>query len=152
MTLGNEQMTSEQFQRRFGSSLQPPPETGRAKRKGKYDAVPTVWRGRRYDSKGEASYAMHLETCLATGIYATVLRQVPIDLGPDERVTVDWVAHYGEESPLAGGLVAIEFKGMETPRFRQVRRLWAKYGPFDMLIVKGSETKLVYETIPGGGA
>ena len=101
------------------------------RRRNKYNAKPTVYRGWRFDSKAEADYAVQLDHLKDGGVVAWWLRQVPIDLTEDDRYKCDFLVCYSD-----GDLVAVDVKGMETESFRRTRRLWVKYGPMPLQIVK----------------
>ena len=104
-------------------------------RRNKYNANPTTYRGWRFDSKAEAEYAQRLDMLVGNLTALWWLRQVPIDLTEDDRYRVDFIVCYAD-----GTLEAVEVKGMETDAFRRVRRLWLKYGPFPLKIVKKNRT------------
>ena len=110
-------------------------------RRNKYNANPTVYRGWRFDSKAEAEYAKILDALKGRLHVLWWLRQVPIDLNEDDRYRVDFLVCYDD-----GTLEAVEVKGMETDRFRRIRRLWLKYGPFPLKIVKkGRTTEILWD-------
>lgn len=112
-------------------------------RRNKYNANPTVYRGWRFDSKAEAEYAKILDALKGNLHVLWWLRQVPIDLNEDDRYKVDFLVCYDD-----GTLEAVEVKGMETDRFRRIRRLWLKYGPFPLKIVKkGRTTEILWDGI-----
>jgi hypothetical protein len=56
-------------------------------------------------------------------------------LTEDDRYKVDFLVFYED-----GTLEAVEIKGMETAAFRRTRRLWLKYGPMPLKIVKKNRT------------
>ena len=112
-------------------------------RRNKYNANPTVYRGWRFDSKAEAEYAKILDALKGNLHVLWWLRQVPIDLNEDDRYKVDFLVCYDD-----GTLEAVEVKGMETDRFRRIRRLWLKYGRFPLKIVKkGRTTEILWDGI-----
>jgi len=104
-------------------------------KRNKYNANPTRYRGWRFDSKFEAEYAKKLDALVGKRIVLWWLRQVPIDLTEDDRYKVDFLVFYED-----GTLEAVEIKGMETAAFRRTRRLWLKYGPMPLKIVKKNRT------------
>ncbi|QDP54701.1 MAG: hypothetical protein Tp1124DCM412911_37 [Prokaryotic dsDNA virus sp.] len=104
-------------------------------KRNKFNANPTTYRGWRFDSKAEAEFAKKLDSMVGARLVLWWLRQVPIDLTEDDRYRVDFVVCYTD-----GILEAIEVKGMETEAFRRIRRLWLKYGPFPLKIVKKNRT------------
>lgn len=110
----------------------------------KYGAVKTEYRGVKYDSKAEARYAMRLDLLVRANEIHSWQRQVTIQLGPDFTTKVDFLVF-----TKYGAVEAHEVKGVETPRFRDVRRLWAKYGPCTLVIVKGSDDRFKYERLEG---
>ena len=107
----------------------------RIPKRNKFNAQPTVYRGWRFDSKMEAEYAKDLDKLLGAKMILWWLRQVPIDLTEDDRYRVDFIVCHSD-----GELVAVEIKGMETEAFRRIRRLWLKYGPMPLKVVKKNRT------------
>lgn len=120
-------------------------------RRNKYNAQPTVYNGVRYDSKAEAKYAESLDLLLENGDIDWWLRQVTIALGvPENKYRVDFVVRcsMNRSGHDDVGVWAVDVKGVETATFRRNARLWARYGPFDLKIVKGGKVDRI---IPGGG-
>ncbi len=123
---------------------------GKPYRKGRYGNVArkTEYKGVKYDSQLEASQACELDVELQQGRVDWWLRQVTIPLGPDFKTRVDFLVAKPivcQNSNVATHIFAIEVKGFETREFAKVRRLWEKYGPFDLKIVKKNSE----ETITG---
>ncbi len=120
---------------------------GKPKRS-KYNAQRTEYNGVMYDSKAEAKHAQELD--LNPNV-KWVLRQVPIPLGPDFSTRVDFVVAVMETIVSFGGLRsdkdlivrAHEVKGAETREFKRVRKLWPKYGPFALTIIKARDIELI---------
>lgn len=99
----------------------------------KYGVAPKEQRtysGVVYDSKAEGARAAELDLLVRVGDVPRYERQCEIALGPDFGTVVDFIVW------TRGGRHVEEVKGKETPRFRQVRRLWKKYGPMPMHILK----------------
>jgi len=122
----------------------------------KYKAIRTQHGGRVYDSKAEADYARRLDEWREEGLVEWVLPQVTIPLGPDFSTRVDFlVEHLGQPRLVLGKetsrteVIAVEVKGYETPRFRKIKKLWRKYGPFPLWVVKQGK---IEEIITGGGS
>lgn len=121
----------------------------------KYGAVPTYYRGVRYDSKAEAAHAEGLDARLASGEIRGWLRQVQFRLGPDEAdptldlmYRADFLVHMAD-----GSLVVEEVKGCWTPSFKFVVKLWSSLGPrgyngLRLLVISG---KKIHEFIGGSG-
>ncbi len=104
-----------------------------AKRANKYRAKRTEYNGVMYDSAMEASEAARLDGQLGAGTIDWWLKQVWVPLGPDFRTRIDFlvgVTLHGVGFRVHG----IEVKGVETPEFKRVRKLWPKYGPFSLLV------------------
>ncbi len=111
------------------------------KRPQKYKAQRTEYAGVMYASKAEAAYAQYLDA--GTGIFW--VPQPKFRLGCPENVYVaDFLV-----SEAFGDSWVVDVKGMETPKFKRDKKLWAKYGPCELRIIKGG--KLV-EVIKGGKA
>tara|TARA_R110000824_G_scaffold195727_4_gene378621 strand:+ start:1736 stop:2095 length:360 start_codon:yes stop_codon:yes gene_type:complete len=100
-------------------------------KKNKYNAKPTIYRGWRFDSKAEAHYAGYLDEQIKSGEVIFWLRQTPYDLTEDDRYRADFTV-FARNSEV----YAVDVKGAETESFRRVRRLWLKYGPMPLKIVK----------------
>jgi len=130
----------------------------------KYKNKKTEYNGVIYDSDQEAQRAMVLDGLKADGEVAWWLRQVWIQLGPDHRTRLDFQvakpayikaewknAHDADGESLietASDLGAVcvhgeDVKGAETPAFKKTRKLWKKYGPFPLYVVKTKGTEII---------
>jgi hypothetical protein len=107
---------------------------------GKYRNVFTEYNGVKYASKAEAAHAATLDLLVRSGHLRGWTRQVPFYLGcMENRYVVDFLCF------AANGLaMAIDVKGFRTATFKKNARLWARYGPCPLQIVKGGK---VVETI-----
>ena len=102
------------------------------RRGNKYGARRTKLDGVSYDSRQEACRAAELAAESAAGQIRGYLRQVTFRLGCEEnRYRADFVV-FGPD----GIAWAEDVKGFETPAFLEVRRLWARYGPCPLIILK----------------
>jgi len=101
------------------------------KRKQKYNAKPTEYKGRKYDSKAEALFALGLDELKEQGVVHLWLRQTPFDLGEDTRYRADF---YVIET--TGEFYAVDVKGVETQSFKKIKKLWKKYGEMPLRVVK----------------
>jgi len=106
-------------------------------RRNKYGAVRTQYNGRWYASKMQARYAARLDMLEACGDIDWWGREIPLDLGPDTRYTVDFLVLE------KGSLHAVDTKGRETETFRRNVRLWRKYGPFPLHVVHKDRTEII---------
>lgn len=97
-----------------------------------------------YDSKAEAIYAAEVDLLFTNNDIKEWERQVTFQLGPDSKTRVDFVVTEWHEQ------YAVEIKGVETPAFRRVRRLWKKYGTMDMIIKKRHGNRWQTSRIRGG--
>ncbi len=87
-----------------------------------------------YGSAAEAERAQELDLLLRGQVIMSWKRQVPFKLG-DIKYVADFVVHgFNPRQVLV--MWVEEIKGVETQRFKLVRRLWKLYGPFPMLIYK----------------
>jgi len=102
----------------------------------KYGAIRTTFNGVTYDSKGEAGLAQKFELERLAGEIDEVKRQVKIPLDV-LTYNVDFVLIMPD-----GSIRYAEFKGKETQRFRDIRKMWKKYGPGDLEIWKGNPPRL----------
>lgn len=116
----------------------------------KYNACRTEFRGVVYDSQAEAARAAELYLLERGGAVQGVLRQVRVPLGPDFATVVDFLVLAADGDAQRPRCWVEEVKGVETPQFKKVRSLWAKYGPcrMDLYHVSGGKGRRV-ETIPG---
>ena len=124
-----------------------------AKKKNKYHATRTEYNGRWYDSKGEAECSASIDILKKMGEILWVLYQVPIPLGADDKVRIDFVvARYNgcdfikfgsEDIDQAFDVYAVDFKGKETRDWVRKAKLWAKYGPFPLHVISSKGTKII---------
>ncbi len=103
------------------------------KKHNKYKVAPEeerTYNGTVYHSKAESTYAAQADMLLRSRDILGWKRQVTFQLGPDNNTTVDFVTtdRHGE--------YVVEVKGFETPEFKKVKKLWKKYGPMAMHIMK----------------
>lgn len=111
----------------------------RIKRKHKYGVSAKearTYNGTTYHSKMEASRAAELDMLLRGKVIDKWTRQVAVKLGEDFQTVVDFKVTYIINNRFVVGYE--EIKGFETPAFKQVRRLWKKYGPAKLQIMKRS--------------
>lgn len=107
-------------------------------------ARPTHYKGSRYDSKAEAEYAAWLDWRIgSTDPVAWWLRQIKVPLGPDFAMRVDFLVAIGHSWSTTVNIEAHEVKGLETPQFKKVRRLWPKYAPFPLHIIKRGNVEII---------
>ncbi len=115
----------------------------RSPKKGRYGNVAkrTEYAGVSYDSKFEAEYAAKLDALKAVGEVAWSLRQVKVPLGADFSTRIDFVVarQIGAFYVFNG----VEVKGVETREFAKVRKLWPKYGPFPLHVIKRGEVEII---------
>lgn len=106
-----------------------------------------------YDSKAEMAYAVGLDLQLGNGLITGWIRQVTIPLGEDNKTRIDFMVFSSVFAIPSGGASTlvnfIEIKGHETPKFKEVRRLWQKYGPGPLLIKKRKGRGWTTELLPG---
>lgn len=109
----------------------------------KYQVAPRSARtadGIVYHSKAEMLMAQRLTVEKECGAIHCFARQVKVQLGPDFKTIVDFMVNEGFKDQYA-----VEVKGVETPTFKTVKRLWQKYVPCPMHIVKRGKTAKVIE-------
>ena len=112
------------------------------KPRNKYNAKPTAYDGVRYSSKGEADRAMFLDLAVATNGFEWWIGQPKFRLGVPENIYVaDFLVRERD------GVHVEDVKGVETPKFKRDKKLWARYGPEPLWIIKGGK---VVEIIPKG--
>ena len=100
----------------------------------KYGAIRTrdaFCRNRWFDSKGEADRGADLRLLERAGEISELQFQVTFHL-TEARVSYRADFVYREK----GRIVAEDFKGVETDRFRLIRQLWRVYGPCLLRVTK----------------
>jgi hypothetical protein len=116
------------------------PEGGSSKKKeSKYRAVPTVFRGVRYDSIAEAKRAQVNDLWRQSKPGRLVLEQPKFRLGVPENV---YIADFLLFDP-SEGIHAEDVKGARTAKFNRDMKLWIAYGPCDLWIISGANTEIV---------
>ncbi len=119
----------------------------------KYRVAPKeerTFNGVAYHSKAECLRAQEHDLVLRAGQLLCVVRQPLFVLG-DITYRPDFLL----VERLHGGRLAVwveDIKGVETPRFKLVKRIWAKYQKLDLLILTRDYRKRAWnrETIRGG--
>lgn len=106
-------------------------------RRNKFNVAPKEQRthnGKVYASKAEAEYAAVIGLSLRAGAILCVQEQPCVTLGlPELKYIPDFLITNND-----GSKFYVDVKGMETPIFRKNKKLWAKYGPGQLHIVKKS--------------
>ncbi|MEO1278943.1 MAG: DUF1064 domain-containing protein [Planctomycetota bacterium] len=115
----------------------------------KYNAVPTRYLGRRYDSKSEAARAEYLHQMLQGGALKAVVPQPGTVLLGDDYFKYRPDFFIVDEH---GDCWYEDVKGVETARFKLTKKAWSKYGPGDLRVVRASGKKWTATTIKGGGS
>jgi len=110
----------------------------RVHKRNKYNAKPTEYRGWRFDSRAEATFAALLDQRKESGQVAYWLRQPAFDLTDTDRYKADFLVIESD-----GTIYAVDVKGMETPRFKKIRKLWKRYGDMPLRIVKNTTTEII---------
>jgi DNA-binding sugar fermentation-stimulating protein len=111
------------------------------KRRNKFNAKPTEYKGIRYDSKMEATHAEILDKDMSVLWW---LRQVGFDLTPDHRYRVDFLV-----AKTDGELYAVEVKGRVTAQSKKHFKLWKKYGIMPLHIVYAKKTEVINDGLEG---
>lgn len=105
----------------------------RDKKKNKYNVAPKAdrtWEGRTYASKAEMEF--HITQSHDPAVKYIEL-QVRVQLGEDFKCIMDYLITLHNDERYY-----VDVKGVETPRFKDVKRLWKKYGPAPLHVVKKS--------------
>lgn len=120
------------------------------RRRNKFGAVKTRGTsGRLFDSKAERDRAEELMLLERAGEIRDLVEQPRVELEPGIRFKPDF--SYVER----GRLVHEDVKGVETERFRLIKKLWRLHGPSVLRITKRRSRKAgfqVTQEIAGGGA
>jgi len=100
-------------------------------RRSKYHAKKAEYNGEVFDSLAEAAYARHLDGEVERGAILYYVRQPRFTLGCPENV---YKPDFHVVAPR--WTTATDVKGHETPKFRKDRRLWARYGPCPLQVIR----------------
>lgn len=92
--------------------------SGRRFQRHKFNAKPTEYDGRRFDSKKEARYAQGLDLRKKAGEIIFYLRQVPFDLPGGVKYRIDFVEFHTD-----GTVRFIDVKGYDTPMGKAKRKM-----------------------------
>lgn len=114
-------------------------------KKHKYNAKRKTYKGITYPSIAQADYAEKLDLELLCGDIIWWSPEAIFQLTPDDRYQIDFQVQY-----ISGEVEGIEVKGFETPKFKRNKRLWKKYGPFDLRIVKKGVADEIVQGNPAG--
>jgi len=126
------------LKQRFGPWAIPQP---RPDKPSKYKAIRT----RGYASRIEAERADQLALLERAGAISNVTYNKSVQLGPDRKYKPDF--RYVQN----GQTIWEEVKGVETDRYRDNKKLWRKYGPGLLRIVKrgtGGRLVVTEEIVP----
>lgn len=132
----------------------------------KYGVAPKdkrTYNGVVYDSKAEMVYAVGLDMQLRAALITGWICQVTIPLGPDFKTRIDFLVFltglttYKYTDAVTMDTVDyrvtevefVEIKGHETPKFKDVRRLWKKHGPGPLFIKTRKGSGWTTEVLPG---
>lgn len=117
----------------------------------KYRAQRTEYNGVKYASRLEARRAEELDHAMSAGRCAWWIGQPKFRLGCPENVYVaDFLVAEVFLTDAYGSLYALrveEVKGHETVAWKKNKRLWARYGPLPLDILKWNKDGWQTETI-----
>ena len=106
--------------------------------------------GRTFGSQAEKRYCLQLESCKEAGVVIDYICQPKVWLGvPEYTYTPDFLVVPEGELPHY-----VDVKGMETTTFKRHKKMWAKHGALDLVIIKETSANKfkVTERIRGGYA
>ena len=130
----------------------------------KYKVAPPDQRkynGRTYASKAEMEYAKELYMLKKGGEILEFIEQPRLWLGVPENIYVpdffivyknptleEWLPGHSDRGPnseneACRAPIYVDVKGVMTPRFRQIMKLWRSYGTLDLHIVKKKGKRFV---------
>ncbi len=118
---------------------------GKPKTRSKYNAEPTVYKGRRYASKAEAERAKQLDFLKLSGKVLWWEPQVPFTISDDPavgRCWVDFLVCEVEPDGIARPH-AEDVKGYVTPEFRKQVKRWKVRGPIPLHVIKKGKTEII---------
>lgn len=96
----------------------------------KYNAIPTVRDGMRFDSKKEAGYYDELQLRVKADDVLFFLRQVPIQLPGKTKLVIDFLVFLTD-----GTVEFVDVKGMQTEVFKLKKRQVEELYPFQIILV-----------------
>jgi hypothetical protein len=105
----------------------------------KYGAVRTVYDGRSYASKAEATRAQVLDYLKVLGEIREWTPQPRFQLGVPENVYVADFEVLGAD----GTRWVEDVKGHETAKFRRDKKLWRAYGPCPLHVIRGGSREVI---------
>lgn len=110
-------------------------------RRSKYRAIPTEYNGVRYASKSEAARAAQLDLeCQGSNIRSWWIGQPVFRLGVAENVyRADFLVVRGMD------VWAEDVKGVRTAKFNRDVKLWRRFGPCELRIIKGGKCVEIIE-------
>jgi hypothetical protein len=111
----------------------------------KYRNLPSMYKEEKYDSKGEAAYAQHLDYLVAAGQLAWWQRGKPVALLPEVETKADQITYRPDFviSPAPDGETGwVDYKGVLTQVFRLKVKLWKRAYPGNPLYVVGKDYAL----------
>lgn len=138
MTPVIEKMTVAEFLERYGGGSGDKYNRGAASRR--------RWNGRTYDSIAEMRYAQQLHARVASGDLLIVIEQPRLWLGVPENVYVPDFFVLATD----GRCLFVDVKGSSTAKWRRDMKLWAAYGPAELVVID-ARTLRTDSTIDGGG-
>lgn len=110
-------------------------------KRSKYRNTPTIYNGRKYHSKAEATRAERLDYEKASGLIRDWTPQPRFTLGVPENV---YIADF-EVIGIDGKMWAEDVKGVRTARFSHNVRLWRAYGAMPLKVICRGKTVEVIE-------
>lgn len=109
----------------------------------KYRAVRTEYNGVSYASKAEARRAKQLDELKPIKIVDWWLAQPKFRLGCPENVYVADFLVVMRLSGLGPRIHVEDVKGIKTAKFNRDVKLWAKYGPCQLWIIRRDRTDII---------
>lgn len=118
------------------------PFTG-SPRPNKYGAKRVEALGRMWDSGAEAKHAVELDMLRKAGAIEASFAQVQFYLGcPENTYRPDFLI-FGVDSVWVD-----EIKGFQTEKFMRDKRLWKKYGPCTLRVIRGKKVETIESLNP----
>jgi hypothetical protein len=114
-------------------------------RKNKYGAKRTIVDGQSFPSQGEANWYLIQRWREKIGDISEFQRHGTVRLG-EAKISYKPDGNFMKQGKRAWG----EYKGVETDRFRIIRKLWLAVGPGHLEIWKHNPPRLVETLIPQG--
>ena len=110
------------------------------KRRGKFNAKGCRYKGIWYDSTAEKNYSIFLEHLVEIGQLKSYVPHPPsCQLGPDVKWKIDFIVTDNDDKEFY-----VEYKGLATASYRIKLKVYKKYKPKPLIVVKQLKVGVEY--------